>query len=177
MRERGGAIGGLLAAIGLLVVLMAIAFAVCVGTTGASQSRSLGRIHLVSHRYDDGGDCDWNGDCGDDYGGNRYGGEGNHNDNRRCRGDQCRGSFSPGPFDRSPIEMHDVCVSLDCSGREKKHKDDKPPPDESPQSLFPPSVDGVKAFVLQTIQSGLELGRVFSDTTITFVGNLLVGIA
>lgn len=54
-------------------------------------------------------------DDGGDYG--------NGNDQRRCHhaeGD-CRGSFSPGPFDRSPVDIHDnqVCISPDCSSREK----------------------------------------------------------
>lgn len=36
MSERGGAVYGLLAAIGFVVVVMAIMFAVCVGNAGAS---------------------------------------------------------------------------------------------------------------------------------------------
>jgi hypothetical protein len=84
----------------------------------------LGRIVLVSHDYDDGYD---------DGGGGGYdyddGGQGNGNDQRKCyRGENCRGSFSPGPFDRSPIDFSDSCISLDCSGREKK--DDKKAPRE-----------------------------------------------
>lgn len=45
------------------------------------------------------------------------------------------------------------------------------------ESLFPPSPDAIRQFVISTIQAGIELGRLFADTTITFVSNLLVGIA
>jgi hypothetical protein len=187
MSERGGAIWNLLAAIGLVVVLLAVLFAVCLPTGGTQPARvSVGRVVLVSHR----GECDpdW-GDCGGDY----YGGQGNRNDQRRCRGDQCRGSFSPGPFDRSPVDVHDNCVSLDCSSGGQDKKKNQPPPQQQPKniaclvpvpyhcdgprSLFPPSIDGVKNFVTATIKSGIDLGRTFADTTITFVENLMMGLA
>lgn len=89
MNERGGAIYGLLAAIGFVVVLMAIIFAVCMGNAGATQHRSLAP---VASRYDD-GDCQEYGDCDDggDYGGYHgdYGGGGNGNRGRK--GDNQRG--------------------------------------------------------------------------------------
>lgn len=47
----------------------------------------------------------------------------------------------------------------------------------TPYSLFPPTPEGVRDFVLATIQAGIEMGRLFADTVITFVSNLLVGIA
>lgn len=93
MRQRGGAVGGLLAAIGFVVVVMAIAFAVCMSTTGASQSRSLAPAVT---RHDDGGDCDWDGDCGDSgyneggYGQGRNSGGGGGNGNRGRKGDHQR---------------------------------------------------------------------------------------
>lgn len=110
---------------------------------------------------------------GDDYGNESGGRYGNGNRQGRCRGNNCRGSFSPGPFDRSPVDVHDNCVSLDCGGS----KDGGPPAEEHPAQLFPPSPAGVRDFVLATVKSGIELGRVFSDVTITFVENLLLGLA
>jgi hypothetical protein len=47
----------------------------------------------------------------------------------------------------------------------------------SPQGLIPPTPDGVRQFVLGVMQGGIEMGRLFADTTITFVSNLLVGLA
>lgn len=78
--------------------------------------------------YDDGGgydECDANGDCGDQSYDQWRNEDRNRNRNRN------RGAFSPGPFDRSPIEMHDVCISIDCSGREKKDRKDQPPPSKN----------------------------------------------
>jgi hypothetical protein len=94
-KQAGGAIGGLLAAIGFVVVVMAVAFAVCMNTTGATQSRSMAPAY---HERDE-GDCDWSGDCGDDSYHNEYGNRGDQNRRRN------RGSFSPGPFDRSPVTI------------------------------------------------------------------------
>lgn len=48
---------------------------------------------------------------------------------------------------------------------------------ERPQSLFPPSPEGIRDFVLSTIKGGIELGRLFAEGTIKFVESLLVGIA
>lgn len=139
-------------------------------------------------------DCGGRGDSGDDWNSEQ------RNHNRRNRG-----AFSPGPFDRSPVEMHDVCISLDCSGRDKERRGGQegsdgrgpggaesrslrpasvgclvPVPwhcDPKPAALFPPTPDGIKAFVLSTIRGGIEMGRLFAETTIRFVENLLVGIA
>lgn len=49
--------------------------------------------------------------------------------------------------------------------------------DEQPQSLFPPTPEGLRDFVLGTIQGGIELGRLFAEGTIKFVEALLVGLA
>lgn len=132
---------------------------------------SLGWIQLVSHEYRDGGDCDWEGNCGDgSYSGGDYG------HNRRDDRNRNRGAFSPGPFDRSPIDFSDSCISLDCSGREKKDRRDEPPPEQA--SLFPvPTPGGVQKFVLSTIEAGIGLGRLFANATIDFVSSLMVGIA
>lgn len=46
-----------------------------------------------------------------------------------------------------------------------------------PSSLFPPSPDAIREFVLATIMAGIEMGRLFADTVITFVSNLLIGIS
>lgn len=171
--ERGGPVAGFFWAVGAVILFFGL-LAVACGACTDNDNRSLGRLQLVSHRGDDNG-----------------GEYGNGNDNRRCRGDQCRGSFSPGPFDRSPVDVHDNCISLDCGGSQKK---DQPPPEQEPQSvaclvpapfhcdqkpeqLFPPSPAGIRDFVVSTVKSGIELGRVFSDVTITFVENLMVGLA
>lgn len=170
MGERGGAPAGFLwTAVAILVFfgLLGVACGACFNDD--DHRDSLGRVELI--RHDRGGD-----DYGNDDGG-RYG---NDNDNRRCRGNNCRGSFSPGPFDRSPVDIHDNCISLDCGGQ------DRPPPGGgteppagafTPESLFPPTPQGIRDFVLNTVKAGIELGRVFSDVTITFVENLLVGLA
>lgn len=48
----------------------------------------------------------------------------------------------------------------------------------SPFGFFPfPTPDAIKAFVLSTIQGGIGLGRLFAEATITFVENLLIGLA
>jgi hypothetical protein len=47
----------------------------------------------------------------------------------------------------------------------------------TPSSLIPPTPEGIRDFVLSVMQGGIEMGRLFADTTITFVSNLLVGIA
>lgn len=147
------------------VVLLAFVGLLAVCTPG-EDDHSLGRIQLVSHE-----DCDdWNGDCGD------YSSGGDYGHNRRDDRNRNRGAFSPGPFDRSPVDFSNSCISLDCSGREKK--DDRRDRDGMrPASLFPPSPDAIRQFILATIKSGIEMGRLFADTTITFVSNLLVGIA
>lgn len=105
--------------IGLVIVVLAIIgfFAVCTG--GNDDSRSLGRSLVAYH---DGGDCDWDGDCGgggyDDgrggdggYSGGHqgYGGgggrsgdyDGGDGDGDRCR-NICNNTFpiAPTPGDR-----------------------------------------------------------------------------
>lgn len=113
----------------------------------------------------------------------------NNEDHNRNR-NRNRGAFSPGPFDRSPLDFRNACISLDCSGR---NKDDEQRQDErrdrrnepqiilartsNTQSLFPPSPGAVKDFVVNTIKAGIELGKLFAETTISFVENIMVGIA
>lgn len=133
---------------------------------------SLGPASPAFADHDSGREeCRWEGDCGSQS----YDGQWSNEDRNRNR-DRNRGAFSPGPFDRSPIDFShsNFCISLDCSGRDQ----DRPPPSEGrPQQLFPPSADGIRNFVTSTVQAGIEMGRLFADTTITFVSNLLVGIA
>lgn len=58
------------AVIGVLTVLFVMAmFAVC---NDDDDPNSFGRLQLVSHEYD-GGDCDWNGQCGGYEGGSEEG--------------------------------------------------------------------------------------------------------
>lgn len=59
------------------------------------------------YTYDDGGDCDQDGNCGRQS----YDGQWSNEDRNRNR-NRNRGSFSPGPFDRSPVEItgNTVCM-------------------------------------------------------------------
>lgn len=99
--QRGGAIYGLLAAIGFVVVAMAIVFAVCVSTTGASE-RSLAPVAA----YRDGQDCERQSDCDRQS----YDGQWSNEDRNRNR-NRNRGAFSPGPFDRSPVDaFNNMCM-------------------------------------------------------------------
>jgi len=165
---------------GLIIVVLAIIgfFAVCTGGDDDNpRTMAPTSIQLVSH-YEDGGygDCEYE-DC-------YQGGDGYDQDNgsdwsNRDNDNRQRRSFSPGPFDRSPIDMRNACISLDCSGRDK-NKDREDEPRREPmttQSLFPPTPEGIKNFVVQTVKGGIEMGRLFADTTITFISNLMVGIA
>lgn len=112
-----------------------------------------------------------------------------NNEDRNRNRNRNRGAFSPGPFDRSPLDFRNACISLDCSNR---GKDDEQRRDEdrdrggrgpmlavaqAPQSLFPPSPDAIRAFVVNTVKAGIELGKLFAETTISFVENIMVGIA
>ena len=48
----------------------------------------------------------------------------------------------------------------------------------TPYSLFPiPTPDGIRQFVLSTIEAGIGLGRLFANATIDFVSSIMVGIA
>lgn len=109
------------AAIGVLVVLfILVMFAIC----NDDDQNSLSTVQLASH-YDDGGDCDWSGDCGDDSYRHDYS---NHDRNRNRNRD--RGAFSPGPFRDSPVV---ICAPYSCnSGGEQSggNRQDQPPPGE-----------------------------------------------
>ena len=154
--------------VALAVVLMA-GLAVCSDALFEDEDEpdDLGiRVELISHERDDcyGYEC-------------REGGSGNEGE---YRDDNRRAGISPGPFDRSPVDFRDNRVTIcfpfaNC--RQAGEEADQPPPEQRTQSLFPPSFEGVKAFVLSTIKSSLEMGRLFAETTITFVENLLFGIA
>jgi hypothetical protein len=170
--EDGSVPLALIILIGLAVVLMA-GLAVCSDALFEDEDevddlglRSTYSVVLVSHERDDcyGQDC-------------RDGGSGDEGD---YRDDNRRAGISPGPFDRSPVDFRDNRVTIcfpfaNC--RQAGEEADQPPPEQRTQSLFPPSFEGVKTFVLSTIKSGLEMGRLFAETTITFVENLLFGIA
>lgn len=125
-RERGGAIVGFLAAIGVLVVVMAVFFASCF-SSASGQTRSLGPA--VEHHHRDGG-----GDRYGDGGGSRGGDNGDGNDQRRCHrssGD-CRSSFSPGPFKDSPVV---ICMPNSCNGQDQPGRSGQQP-QESPECLL-----------------------------------------
>lgn len=147
----------LLILIGLAVLLL-LGLGVCTDALfhDEDESNDLGfRVELVSHeraRCDDGYDCD----NGDDWGGGSDGNSGGEYEGGRS-GDQ-------GDGDGQCRNFCNITVPTPGGG-------------EQPQSLFPPTPDAVRQFVLATVKAGIELGRLFADTTITFVSNLLVGIA
>lgn len=123
--EKGGSGMIALLVIAFVIVIMVGFFSVCDlafnDENEPGDNHLLGRIQLVSHQYDDGGDCDWDGDCGGYDNGDRNTGYGSdYGGNRRDDRNRNRGAFSPGPFDRSPIDFSYSCISLDCSGRDKK---------------------------------------------------------
>lgn len=131
-----------------VVFLAGVLVAGCVALV--NDDDSLGRVQLVSHRYEDPcrdyGDCDGgsDGNSGGDYEGGRSG------DNDQRGDHNCRNFCFYG-------------VPLPGQGQ--------------PESLFPPTPTGIRDFVLAVTKAGIEMGRLFADTTITFVSNLLVGIA
>lgn len=106
--------------IGVVLVVLALAliglFAVC---TPGEDDHSLGRSQVAYHERDD-GDCDWNGDCGDDSYHNEYGNRGDQNRRRN------RGSFSPGPFDRSPVTIIICPPGTQYCGSDGGHSDQPP---------------------------------------------------
>lgn len=141
----------LVAIIAGVIFLLGVLVAGCIAVV--NDDDSMGRVVLTSHRYED--PCDEYGDCedgGGDYqggpsGGRYEGGRGGENDQR---GDHnCRNFCFYGV----------------------------PLPGQQPESLFPPTPTGVRDFVLAVTKSGIEMGRLFADTTITFVSDLLVGLA
>lgn len=148
-----------------VVFACGVLVAACVAFVNDEDSLAPVPLRLVSHEYDEGGGDCYGRDCGaDDY------------DNRGE--DNRRGGISPGPFDRSPVDFRDnrvvICFPFsNCRGEDDGRTEDP----VRPMSLFPPTPDGIREFVTNTIMSSIELGRLFADTTITFVSNLLVGIA
>jgi hypothetical protein len=149
-RQRGQVLIGLAVAIGFLALIGLLA--VC---TPGENDHSLGRLEFVSHDYEcqshecGGGDGDnWGGGSDGNSGGDYEGGRSGDNDQR---GDHNCRNFC---FYGVPL-----------------------PGQQQPQSLFPPTPAGIRDFVLAVMKSGIEMGRLFADTTITFVSNLLVGLA
>lgn len=123
--ERGDLTFGPIA--GLIIIVLALVglFAICSGDDDDDVD-GLGRIELVSHRYDDGGDCDWRGDCGGQEYDQNYGSRDDRNRNRN----RDRGAFSPGPFRDSPVT---ICLPYSCnSGGEQSggNRENQPPPEE-----------------------------------------------
>lgn len=96
-------------------------------------------------------------DCGDDWGGGSDGNSGGDYEGGRSGDNDQRGDHNCRNFCFYGVPI--------------------PGGGDQPQGLFPPTPDGIRQFVLSTIQAGIEMGRLFADTTITFVSNLLVGIA
>ena len=107
--------------IGLIIIAFAIVgfFAVCTGPDDDDDIDTLGRIELVSHEYGY-EDCEYE-ECGYGY---RY----DRRRERRGRGgdyDGNRAGISPGPFDRSPVDFSNSCISLDCSGFDRRRDGDE----------------------------------------------------
>lgn len=118
-----------------------------------NDENSYARLELVSHRSED--PCEEYGDCEGDYqggpsGGRYEGGRGGSDYDGDGDGNRCRNFCFYG-------------VPL--------------PGQDQPRSLFPPTPEGVRDFVLAVTKSGIEMGRLFADTTITFVSDLLIGLA
>lgn len=115
----------ILAVIGGLVVLFILTmFAVC---NDDDDSNGWARIQIASHEYDgggydDGGDCDWEGDCGGQRYDQNYGSRDDRNRNRN----RDRGAFSPGPFRDSPVT---ICLPNSCNS-DGRGRGDEPPPEE-----------------------------------------------
>jgi hypothetical protein len=89
--DQGGAIYGFLAAIGVMVVLLAIFFSACFSNAGAQHS--LGKIQLISHHrhHDRDRDGDQYGDGDNSNGNTGYDGEGGKSGDTDQRGDHnCR---------------------------------------------------------------------------------------
>lgn len=129
--QAGGAAYGFLAAIGVMVVLLAIFFSACFNSA-TGQPRSLERARLIAYHNDcrddgycgdgngsaddDRGDCDWNGNCGGNRYRNEYG-RGKNGDQGRAGRDQCH-SF-----------CNNVIVVPDPTQKKE------PPQDQQPQSI------------------------------------------
>lgn len=111
--------------VGAIVIVLAIIglFAICnESENDADEFDGLSQVELVSHEYDERPRCYEDGYCdGDEYD--------QWNSDQRNHNRRNRGAFSPGPFDDSPIRFENVCISVDCSGRERR---DDPPPEERP---------------------------------------------
>lgn len=136
------------AAIVAVVFLLGALVASCVAVV--NDEDSLGRVELVSHDYcaADHDGCDRGGYSGGPSGGYYEGGE-------------------SGDMDQ---DGENNCRNFCFYG--------VPVPGQQPQSLFPvPTPDGVRQFVLSTIEAGIGLGRLFANATIDFVSSIMVGVA
>jgi len=131
-----------------LAVVVLLLFGLCAALGDGDDDNSLGRLRR-SHYECASHDCDGGSDGNTGYDGE--GGRSGDTDQDGDGGNRCRNFCFYG-------------VPLPGSGG-------------TAASLFPPTPDGIRQFVTQTIQGGIELGRLFSDATITFVSNLLVGVA
>lgn len=162
--ERGGLPLALLILAGALVIMIA-GLGLCGDALFEDEDEvdDLGlRVELVSHDY-----CaaDHEGCGGDDWGGGSDGNSGGRYEGGRGGSDYDGDGDGP------------RCRNFCFYGI--------PPPDGAPPgegggqlaSLFPPTPDAVREFVLASIKGGIEMGRLFAETVIKFVENLLIGIA
>jgi hypothetical protein len=111
--SRGGIVSGLAIAIGIILFALLVG---CIAIAHDDDKNSF-RIQTIAYH-----ECDEQSDCYD----GRYDQDYSSQDRNRNR-DRNRGAFSPGPFDRSPVDIHDnqVCISPDCSSRDKKEEPPK----------------------------------------------------
>lgn len=137
-----------------LAVVVALAVAAPAVPARAAAPHPIERRHEQSRCHDE--DCDDSRGSGN---GNRgYDGEGGRSGDTDQRGDRnCR----------------NVCgntIIVPMPGQ-----NDQPPPEKQRVSLTNPAE--LPKVVAQIIQSALDMGRLFADTTIKFVSDLLVGLA
>lgn len=174
---------------GLVVLFFAVLFGVCDLVGGDDNDHDgMGRIQLVSHEYE----C-MSHECGGDYGGDYGGDDGGGYDDGYGRGDRSDSRYEEGGYyggggadgnHGGRYEGGRGGSDYDGDGDGNRCRNfcfyGIPEPDPGgPQqaSLFPPTPGGVRDFVVNVTKSGIEMGRLFAETTITFVENLLVGLA
>jgi hypothetical protein len=165
--------------IGVVVSLILFGALMAACTALINDEDSLGPVVVASHEY-----CYEDEPCGDDWGGGsdgnsggRYeGGRSGDNDQRgdhNCRNFCFYGVPMPGGDGNNPPERGTMELAASLGGR-----GGLPAIVGHPTSLFPiPTPDGIRQFVLSTMQAGIGLGRLFADATIDFVSSILVGVA
>lgn len=166
---------------GAVILVFALLFGVCdlIGGDDNDGKNGLGKIELVSHEYE----C-MSHECGGDYGRGGGGYEGDRSDRRYEDGGYNDWGGGSDGNSGGRYEGGRGGSDYDGDGDGNRCRNfcfygiPEPDPNGSKTaSLFPPTPEGIRDFVLNTIKGGIEMGRLFADTTITFVENLMVGLA